>query len=631
MRPPRRGLGRPARWTSLLAAVTLALLIGGLPAVAAPTTAAGPAAASAADPVSPTTTTRGTTWVGGAVMNPARGGPVDVSCPTSTWCMSVDINGDSLVLDGTRWTNRQHVPERSESRLEFRAVSCPTTSWCLATMFSKRLAVWSGGTWRLVDVDEIYEDVSCWQVDGCGLTMDPGYGAGADFARWTGGAVTSKVFVPNRAGAMDVSCPTATCYFLTATGTPRTLYVHRITGSTTFSTTRVGASPNYDSEDVSCSSSTSCMVAFDRSFRTLSGSTWSAVREIDDTVGRSVTTMDVSCPSAGSCTVVGYADGVWAQRWNGRAWTSSRLGVGANTARAIDCPTTTTCTVVDERGRFNRWNGRTWSARARFDDARGGLNALECPTSGLCVATDLYGNVMEWSPSRGWSWNVLSENGATLDCTGSFCMAVDWLENWRRARTSAGWQPANTESTVWKAMACASSSRCFAPILDQVTRFGQTWETEPQRLPVDLGNNYLAGDCPSSTFCLFIGSNGRSVSWNGTRWTSRGRVPGEAGGPPDVDCLSASYCVASFGGATSSLTGSGWKRLGTFSSVSVSCRATAWCAGLGADGELFIWNGRSWADSGHRFGGDDYSDELVRCVAGSRCMVVADGRAWWTP
>jgi hypothetical protein len=615
------------RWMSVLAAALLAVLVT-VPA------ASGPASATVTEPVGPTTIVRGQTWVGGGVMNPYRGVPVDVSCPTATWCMSVDLYGESLVFSGGTWANRQRAAGSTvRGDLQFRAVSCPTTSWCLATMANHRLAVWSSGTWTVVDVDEEYEDVSCWRTNGCGLTVSWGSGIAApDFARWTDGSVTAKVAVPNRDRGMDVSCPTSTCFFLTAAGSTRTLYVHRITGSTTFTTTRAGASPSWGWESLACSSATSCMVTFDNDFRTMSGSTWSSTKRIDYGSGETVTPEALSCSSSSVCTAVGsYWNGMAAARWNGRTWSAKRLGAGANTERAIDCPTSSSCTVVDERGRFNRWNGSAWTARATFDSSRGGLHTLECPSSSTCVATDNAGNALEWSSTGGWSWRLLSESASQLDCTSSsFCMTLDWLQDSRRVRTSAGWQPANTSSHVYGWVTCATTTRCFAVSSNVVHPFSPSRDGELQSLPADLGNSFLAGDCGSSSFCLYVGSNGRSVSWNGSRWVSRGTVPGGEGAPPDVDCLSATFCVVAAGGSVSVLTPSGWRRIAADQPVSVSCRTTTSCFALGYDGGLRRWDGHTWTDTGRHFGDGTYGDGRVRCASTGRCTVLAEGRAWWT-
>ena len=118
----------------------------------------------------------------------------------------------------------------------------------------------------------------------------------------------------------------------------------------------------------------------------------------------------------------------------------------------------------------------------------------------------------------------------------------------------------------------------------------------------DLANEWLAGDCGSPSFCLYVSSNGRSVSWNGTTWSSRGIVPGGAGAPPDVECLSATFCVVAAGGSVSVLSPSGWRQIATEQPASVSCRSTTSCFALGNDGRLDEWDGLTWTDTGNQFG-----------------------------
>src|SRR3954471_4218974 len=73
----------------------LAAAQAGASATAAPSAPAGTAAqVAAADPV----------WSAPVTAIPDRGEPSDVSCPTTTWCMAVDLSGQALTFNGHSWS-----------------------------------------------------------------------------------------------------------------------------------------------------------------------------------------------------------------------------------------------------------------------------------------------------------------------------------------------------------------------------------------------------------------------------------------------------------------------------------------------------------------------------------------------
>ena len=329
--------------------------------------------------------------------------------------------------------------------------------------------------------------------------------------------------------------------------------------------------------------------------------------------------------------------GVGAARWNGTSWSIRTLtSVGWNTGRDIDCATASACMIVDSRGRFNRWTGSAWTARSSFDLARGGVEDLDCTTASSCAATDGEGNVLTWSGGSTWSRSYLSENRSGLDCSGSLCLAVDALEGTYRVRKSGTWGATSRPSGGYQpsdAVLCASSSRCFALVGNEVLTFdGSRWSAEPTFLPVDLGDPYdIDGDCPTSTFCLAFNRITRlSTTWNGSRWTARGKIPVDANAWVGADCLSASFCLAKGYETTAVFTGSSWRASAPVppSGDGIACRSTTHCIVV-SNGTLFTWDGTQWSETTQRLGGFT-ADVDVTCVGTSRCVVAVGDTIWWT-
>jgi hypothetical protein len=563
------------------------------------------------------------------------GRPVDVSCPTATWCLAVGEFGESWVWSGGSWAASGSVDNTSSgSSLGFNAVSCPTTGFCLATLYNSRVATWHAGTWTVATTPRSYSDVSCWSTTGCGLAVDYGSGSGPEFERWTSGSLSGAVAISGRNGAFSLSCPTSTCSFLTKTST--SIYVHRVPAGGSASTKYLGA--DYQGQ-LSCVTSTWCMVVVDGKYRTGYGTTWSAPKEASTATGAPLfVTMDLSCPTTTSCTLVGIggsASGAGALRWNGTSWSLRTIGAGWNTERAVDCASASACMVVDDRGRFTRWSGSSWTSRTTFAASRGGVNGLDCLSASNCIATDWYGNALEWAGGSSWSRKYVSEGESHVDCAGSTCLTVDRLEGTWRARKSGTWgstTPMAGDNFLSEAVLCASSSRCFSLAFDAYSTWNGSRWSDQSPMPVDLGDPYvIRGDCPTSTFCLAFNQQTRaSATWNGTRWTSRGRIPVDSDAWVAGDCLSATFCMAKGGQTTAIFTGSGWRQSSAIPSSGgeLACRTTTHCLVV-ANGGLLSWDGTRWSETDQHFS-DTSTDPHLTCVGTSRCVVTYGEHIWWT-
>lgn len=154
----------------------------------------------------------------------------------------------------------------------------------------------------------------------------------------------------------------------------------------------------------------------------------------------------IDCPSAGLCVAVGsdrhnLGGGFFVQENVVATATDPTGGVGAWTEsfagfrsymRAISCPTTSFCLVVDKEGAAwfsaNPTGGEgAWSQR--FIDSEEDLTDVSCPSTSLCVALDESGQVLtSTDPTGGMNaWGIASiPSGIVgLSCpTTSLCLAA---------------------------------------------------------------------------------------------------------------------------------------------------------------------------------------------------------------
>ncbi len=198
---------------------------------------------------------------GGARVSPYAGGPVDVSCPTTTWCLAVGRS----VSRGSGPAARGRPPGAADPT---RSTPTPTTSWpCRARR--PRSASPCSGTAGLADLagglldasrpTTTPQGVSCWSTTACGLAP------AARTARRVR-AVDRRldrrepVTSPAAAAPGRVAAPTSTCSLLTQ---PRVgvRLLHRVSGTT--ATTKFLALRHQG--ELSCVSSTWCMAVVEAS------------------------------------------------------------------------------------------------------------------------------------------------------------------------------------------------------------------------------------------------------------------------------------------------------------------------------------------------------------------------------
>lgn len=299
------------------------------------------------------------------------------------------------------------------------------------------------------------------------------------------------------------------------------------------------------------------------------GSTWT-IETLPDASSSGINS--VSCVSITDCVAVGemavgHSDSqvAFAIQWNGTTWTTMTIPSPKVAVRtylnAVSCPSATSCTAVgyyQTKGRHNmlnppqplaeRWNGSTWAIRATpvpSGTTTAQLNDVSCRSTASCVATgntgstsgtdvdpQMYAEV--WSPSGWASQAPASPSGsASSDLYGVSCPAATactavgyYMVGTTQYSVAEGWN-----GTAWTA------------------------QTTPNPNPAPQTDYVLVGvSCHEKTSCLSVGAYytipaavARSASWNGTAWTAH--KPGVPPGATQdnlstVSCPAVNNCVA---------------------------------------------------------------------------------------
>jgi hypothetical protein len=81
--------------------------------------------------------------VGLTTQHRRKNDPVSVSCPSSSFCMVVDGNGNAVSYDGTSWSS----PVRIDGTTALSSISCPSSSVCMAVDWSGNVLRYNGTSW----------------------------------------------------------------------------------------------------------------------------------------------------------------------------------------------------------------------------------------------------------------------------------------------------------------------------------------------------------------------------------------------------------------------------------------------------------------------------------------------------
>lgn len=290
----------------------------------------------------------GKDWADLAVPRPGTGSLDAVSCLSATFCMAVGSQGpeSACVLaesfDGRSWTNLTNYGQSCQGAADYApvlfGVSCTSSKSCVAAgtneqnnvgLYSQPIgATWNGKSWSVnyppAPADAVSTDLSAADCTGPSFCV----AAGSYFSGNTG---TWEPLVETWNGARWALGPGAT---LPAGGVL---------------------------SSVSCTSSTSCVVAGETENATNLAESWNgktlAVMHGTAAAGDSGDFNGISCTTASACLAVGTSDA----SWNGSTWTKTSAPTPNATLNATWCASPIWCVAVGNQGVIEFWNGASWS------------------------------------------------------------------------------------------------------------------------------------------------------------------------------------------------------------------------------------------------------------------------------
>lgn len=84
-----------------------------------------------------------------------------VSCPSTSFCIAVDADGNAYRYNGTQWSSAKHI---DKTGYELTTISCPNSSFCMAVDEAGGALSYNGSTWSrisLVDGNNSITSISC--------------------------------------------------------------------------------------------------------------------------------------------------------------------------------------------------------------------------------------------------------------------------------------------------------------------------------------------------------------------------------------------------------------------------------------------------------------------------------------
>jgi hypothetical protein len=229
----------------------------------------------------------------------------------------------------------------------------------------------------------------------------------------------------------------------------------------------------------------------------------------------------VSCASPTLCMAtaenMGYAvfNGHW-DRLHQLPETASRVNFDSVSPPACGAPDA--CVVREWSGRVHQLVGQRWQSLPSTPFLWFG-----CGAAHLCAGIDAtgHGAVLARQRWRRTATRIMPSNHAdSVDCTRSFCMAVD-------------------------------DSGHYATYLRATGRWSGPYRFAPRSVPL-YGN---AVSCTSRMFCMEVDGSGYEAVWNGSKWR---RIADPGGSTGTVSCVAADFCVAGANRNVVEWDGSGW-------------------------------------------------------------------------
>jgi hypothetical protein len=290
--------------------------------------------------------------------------------------------------------------------------------------------------------------------------------------------------------------------------------------------------------------------------------------------------------------------------WSAPLELNAPTGTDASLTDSLTCPTTTYCMVADQYGYIYQYQTGDWIEGSQISPSIPDreIIALSCATPSFCAAGTNGPDILN---DRSGKWTDtpvkgLGQDVGAISChTTSFCMATgDFDASWIYSKGSWTSGPlVNThiaDGFSVNSLSCAAPGWCVGVSQGYAFTFSNGQWAPPVQL--DPNNNFtddvMADSCPTTNFCLAVGSDGFVDTYQSGRW-----APETSLDPLDsltaVSCATATWCMAVDNhGFTFLFSKGSWSatRVQIADFQDISCPATGYCWALDTSGRVYRYS-----------------------------------------
>jgi hypothetical protein len=453
---------------------------------------------------------------------------VQVRCPASTECATVDDNGRAVAFDPA--TRKAGPVVQVAQGQPATGMSCPTATRCTLVTPAGRAYTYNPQAAQPSQSQTLepasspagegptVRGVSCPSTSECVAADTDG-----NVIRFTPGTSAAAVITSLGSGEWNtIDCPTATQCTAAGQNVEATFNPSSPAGAT-----RVKVEPN-----------------------------------IDDII-------DLSCPAAAQCTALDTGGGeVTFDPQTPPTILPDRVTVADNTVQAITCVTAAQCTTVSQNGReatFDPAAATPTIIGAKIDTSEigggpgqgDGLASVACTSTSSCVAVDAAGRAIPFTPAAPGSPKPIRIDGGTplvgVSCPrATQCSAMG---PYRELTFNPGTKQAVKRGMVVtdhffdaSGVECATTTECLAIVTDHQATFNPRHFKRPKlRQLAAFGDAAVVGlSCPSASECVASDGDGYGITYNPRKHTFiKRRISVEGGeGLTGSACSSKTQCTA---------------------------------------------------------------------------------------
>ena len=557
---------------------------------------------------------------------------LEVQCPLSTMCVTLDANGRATTFDPA--TRKSSAPVQVAGAQPPTALACPSATQCTAITTTNQAYTFDPAAPK-ASSPLLLESPAPTSVDQQGPAIFALACASTSLcvaADTNGNAIT---FDPSSTAA-----PVVTALFAVAWSS------------------------------VACPSATQCTIAGGVDEATFDPTSPAAAGEVAIEQGKRQI-IGLACPSDGQCTALDQDGGeVTFDPQTPPATAPAAVGIGTTSVVAIACDSATQCTVIAVNGEeltFDPTTPTTTLQSAKIDKSNTGggpgqtegVTAISCPAATACAAVDAGGRAIAFAPSSPGSPTPVRIDGGSpllgVSCPSTRqCSAIGpYIESTFDPLGGHG----ITHGTVvtnhfFQAsdVVCTATTRCLAIVEGRQGAFDPKRFTLPKEHQLasysDAGVVGIA--CPAAGECVATDTDGYGISYDPlTAKFIKRRIKVEEGEAlTGVACSSTTQCTAIDNDGVEitfqPLTGKQITATGIDASVGldapsgdsdnelddISCPSVTLCVAVDTRGDAVAFNPRSKhsvkptaTDAGQIL-------TSISCPTVHRCVAVdADGRA----